>query len=144
MIDKFGRPISGSSNIIPGVTKLYIRANYLESNMEEDIDMKNQFKIKNVPNPVALQDVATKNYVDNKNNSFVPIDEFDNETIVRTNKNNNFQGNTILELDSVYVRKNPEFNMQLTSKRHVDSVVDEETLLRKNSNNSVIVPDPQL
>ena len=29
-----------------GVTKGFIRVNYIESNMEEDIDMKNQFKIK--------------------------------------------------------------------------------------------------
>ena len=29
-----------------GVTKSYVRANYIESSMEEDIDMKNKFKIK--------------------------------------------------------------------------------------------------
>ena len=48
MTDKFGRAIGGSSvsSVNTGVTKGYIRVNYLESNMEEDIDMKNQFKIK--------------------------------------------------------------------------------------------------
>ena len=46
MTDKFGRAISGSSNSTTGVTKSYVRANYIESSMEEDIDMKNQFKIK--------------------------------------------------------------------------------------------------
>ena len=31
--------------------KTDLRANYIESDMEEDINMKNQFKIKNLPNP---------------------------------------------------------------------------------------------
>ena len=53
MTDKIGRAISGSSATTnTGVTKNYVRANYIESSMEEDIDMKNQFKIKNLPNPV--------------------------------------------------------------------------------------------
>ena len=90
MTDKFGRAISGGSHV-PGVTKSYIKANDLESNVEEDIDMKNEFKIKNLPEPINLQDAATKNYVESKNNSFVPIKELDNDTIVRTNKNNKFQ-----------------------------------------------------
>ena len=42
------------------VKKTDLRANYLESDMEEDINMKNQFKIKNLPNPINLQDPATK------------------------------------------------------------------------------------
>ena len=47
MADKFGRAISGrSSDSTTGVTKSYVRANYIETSMEEDIDMKNQFKIK--------------------------------------------------------------------------------------------------
>ena len=61
MTDKFGRALySKSSNNNTGVSKSYVRANYIESNIEEDIDLKNQFKIKNLPNPINLQDPATK------------------------------------------------------------------------------------
>ena len=84
MTDKFGRAIFGSSATTnTGVTKSYVRANYIESSMEEDIDMKNQFKIKNLPNPTNLQDPATKFYVDSKTKNLVPNSELDNNSIVR-------------------------------------------------------------
>ena len=38
----------------------YLRTNYNESNFEEDIDMKNQFKIKTSPNPVDSTEAAPK------------------------------------------------------------------------------------
>ena len=64
MTDKFGRAISSTSTGTSCVTRSFIRANYIESNLEEDIDMKIQFEILNLPNPTFLQDPATKNYVD--------------------------------------------------------------------------------
>ena len=59
MTDKFGSAINSSGSIVStntGVTKTYIKTNYIESNIEEDIDMKNTFKIKNHPNPTLSQD----------------------------------------------------------------------------------------
>ena len=113
MTDKIGRAISGSSATTnTGVTKSYVRANYIESSMEEDIDMKNQFKTKNLPNPNLhlpnLQDPTTKYYVDSKTNNLVSISELDNNSIVRNNKNNNFNGNTITGLESIYVNRDPQ------------------------------------
>ena len=35
------------------VQKPYLRFNYIESNIEEVIDLKNQFRIKNKPDPVC-------------------------------------------------------------------------------------------
>ena len=45
--------------------KPYLRTNYEESNIEEDIDLKNQCKIKILSDPTNLQDACSKNYVDN-------------------------------------------------------------------------------
>ena len=45
-----------------------LRSNYIESNIEEDIDLKNQFRIKSLPDPVSIRDAVSQNYVDNKFN----------------------------------------------------------------------------
>ena len=66
MTDKFGRGVytgQGGSKTI-GVTKSYVRAHYIESNMEEDIDMKDKFKIKNLIDPINSNDAANKAYID--------------------------------------------------------------------------------
>ena len=47
------------------VQKPYLRTNYTESNIEEDIDLKNQFRNKNLPDPISIREAASKNYVDN-------------------------------------------------------------------------------
>ena len=46
------------------VQKAYLRSNYIESDIEEDIDMKNQFYIKNLPSAIDLDDVISKRYGD--------------------------------------------------------------------------------
>ena len=50
------------------VQKLYLRTNYIESNIEEDIDLKNQYRIKNIPDPISITEACSKKYVDNKFN----------------------------------------------------------------------------
>ena len=47
------------------VQKPYLRANYIETNTEEDIDMKNQYRIINRPDPLSKREAASKNYIDN-------------------------------------------------------------------------------
>ena len=47
------------------VQKPYLRTNYIESNIEEDIDLKNQYRIRNLPDPISIREVASKSYVDN-------------------------------------------------------------------------------
>ena len=136
MTDKFGRPIynRGSSNNT-GVSKGYVRANYIESNIEENIDLKNQFKIKNLPNPINLQDPATNYYVDNKTNNIV--NEIDNNTIVRNNKNTNFNNITFTILESIYVNRDPNFPLEVSTKQYTDDSIDENTIVRNNKNNNM-------
>ena len=47
------------------VQKPYLRTNYIEANIEEDIDLKNQYRIKNTPDPISIREPRSKNYVDN-------------------------------------------------------------------------------
>ena len=42
------------------VQKPYLRTNYIESNIEEDIDLKNQYRIKNLPDPISVREAASK------------------------------------------------------------------------------------
>ena len=47
------------------VQKQYLRTNYIEANIEEDIVLKNQYRIKNLPDPISIREAASENYVDN-------------------------------------------------------------------------------
>ena len=42
------------------VQKPYLRSNYIEANIEEDIDLKNQYRIKNLPDPISIREAASK------------------------------------------------------------------------------------
>ena len=50
------------------VRKPYLRTNNIESKLEEDIDLKNRFRIQNLPYPISIRETASKLYVDNKFN----------------------------------------------------------------------------
>ena len=47
------------------VQKPYLRTNYIESNFDEDIDLKKQYRIKNLPDLISIREAASKNYVNN-------------------------------------------------------------------------------
>ena len=49
------------------VQKPYLRRKYIEAKIEEDIDSQNQYRIKNLPDPISIREAASKNNVDNKN-----------------------------------------------------------------------------
>ena len=64
-INVFGNSSSshdnGSKNDTPlFVQKPYSRTNCKESNIEEDIDLKNQYEVKNLPHPINTQDACRK------------------------------------------------------------------------------------
>ena len=62
------------------VQKPYLRTNYIETDIEEDIDMKNKYYIKNLPNPINLDDGMNKRYADT---NYLKIIDYDNISIVR-------------------------------------------------------------
>ena len=50
------------------VQKPFLGTIYRESNFKEDIDLKNQFRIKKLPDPISITDACSKNYDDNRIN----------------------------------------------------------------------------
>ena len=50
------------------VQEPFLRTNYIENNIEEDIDLKNQNRFENLPEPPNIREAASKNDVDKKFN----------------------------------------------------------------------------
>ena len=48
------------------VRKPCLRSNFIEINIEEDIELRNQFEVKNLPDPISIREACNKNYVDKK------------------------------------------------------------------------------
>ena len=49
----------------------------------------------------------------------------------------NFNNNTFTGLDSIYVNRDPTYNLELCTKQYTDTLVDESTILRNNQDNNV-------
>ena len=92
----------------PFVQKPYLRSNYIEANIEEDIDLKNQYRIENLPDPISIREAASKNFVDNK---------FNGPSIIKRNNPQpdidlNYETSINLRLIEVIV--SPEWGDQVT------------------------------
>ena len=107
------------------VQKPYLRTNYIESNIEEDIALKNEYRIKNLPYPTEIQDACSKNYVDNK---------FNDPSIVKNNAHIDLNDRNITNCRFLSVNQLPQIDSHLTAKLYVDKTIsdsiDEPSLLR--------------
>ena len=108
------------------VQKPYLRTNYIERNIEEDIDLKNQYKIKNLPDPTNLQDACSKNYVDKK---------FNDPSIIKNNAHIDLNDRNITNARFIQVNQLPQIDSHLTAKLYVDNAINEATLVRNNHDN---------
>ena len=69
-INVFGNSSNNSDNKIDTslfVQKPYLRHNYLETDIDQDKKLKNQYRIINLANPINDKDSVNKIYIDNKN-----------------------------------------------------------------------------
>ena len=48
------------------VQKPCLRTNYIGNNIEDDVGLRNCYRIKNLPDPLSIQDAATKNMLRKK------------------------------------------------------------------------------
>ena len=128
-INVFGNSSNNSDNKIDTsmfVQKPYLRSNYIESNIEEDIDLKNQYRIKNVPDPISIREVCSKHYVDNL---------FNDPSIIRNNAHIDLNDGNITNCRFLSVNQLPQIDSHLTAKLYVDNSIDETSLVRNNKDN---------
>ena len=107
------------------VQKPYLRTNYIESNIEEDIDLKTQFRIKNLPDPISIGEPVSKSYVDNK---------FNDPSIIKNIEHIDLNDRNITKARFIQVNQLPQIDSHLTAKLYVDNAIsdaiDESSLLR--------------
>ena len=97
------------------VQKPYLRHNYIESNKEEDIDLKNQFRNKNLPDPISIREAASKNYVDNL---------FNDPSVVKNNAHIDLNDRKITNARFIQVNQWPQIDSHLTPMLYVDNAAD--------------------
>ena len=128
-INVIGKSSNNSDNKIDTslfVQKPYLRTNYIEANIEEDIDLKNQFRIKNLPDPISIREPASKNYVDNL---------FNNLSIVKNKAHIDLNDRKITNALFIQVNQLPKIDSHLTAELNVDSEIDQPSLVRNNQDN---------
>ena len=128
-INVFGNSSSNNNNndnkidTILFVKKPYLRTNNIESNIDEDIDLKNQYRIKNLIAPINLTDACNKNYIDNSINE---------NTIVRNNKDNDFGNYNLTNINSITLNKQAENDNEVITKAYVDQFHQENERSRRD------------
>ena len=108
------------------VQKPYLRTNYIECNIEEDSDLKNQFRIKNLPDPISIREACSKNYVDNL---------FNDPSIIKNTAHIDQNDRNITNARFIQVNQLPQIDSHLTAKLYVDNAIDEVSLVRNNQDN---------
>ena len=108
------------------VQKPYLRTNYIESNIEEDIDLKNQFRIKNLPDPISIREPAPKKYVDNL---------FNDPSILKNTEHIDLNDRNITNARFIQVNQWPQIDSHLKAKLYVDTEIDQSSLVRNNQDN---------
>ena len=128
-INIFGHSSNNSENKIDTslfVQKPYLRTTYIESNIEEDIDLKNQYRIKNLPDPISIREPTSKNYVDNL---------FNDPSIIKNNAHIDLNDRNITNARFIQVNQLPQIDSHLTAKLYVDNAIDESSVVRNNQDN---------
>ena len=108
------------------VQKPYLRTKYLESNIEEDIDLKTQFRMKNLPDPISTTEAVSKFYVNNL---------FNDPNILKNTPHIDLNDRNITKARFIQVNQLPPIDSRLTAKLYVDNVIDEMSVVRNIQDN---------
>ena len=108
------------------VQKPLLRTNYVEYNMEEDIDLKGQYRTKKLPNPISIRKTAPKPYVDYL---------FNDPSIRKNTAHIDLNDRNITNDRFIQVNQLPQIHSQLTAKLYVHNAIDEVSFVRNNQDN---------
>ena len=125
-INVFGNSSNNSDNKIDTnlfVQKPYLRSKYIKSNIEEIIDVKNQYRVKNLPDPISIREGASKIYVDNK---------FNGPSIIKNTEHFDLNHRNITNARFIQVDQLHQIDSHLTAELYVDNSIDEPLLVRNN------------
>ena len=128
-INVFGNSSSNSDNKIDKslfVQKPYVTHNYIEANIEEDIDLKDQCRIENLPDSISIREAASKNYVDNL---------FNDPSTIKNTEHIDLNDRKITNARFIHVNQWPQIDSHLTAKLYVDTEIDQSSLVRNNQDN---------
>ena len=130
-IDVFGNSSSSNINGNEIDTKLFVQkpfllTNYMESIIEEDIDLKNYFRIKNLPDPISVREAASKDYVDTL---------FNDSSILKNTVHLDLNDRNITNARFIQVNQVPQIDSHLTAKLYNDNAVDQPSLVRNYQDN---------
>ena len=128
-INVFGNSSNNSAQKIDPnlfVQKPYLRTRYIEANTEEDIELKNQFRIKNIPDPISIRELTSEIYVDIL---------FNDPTIIRNTEHIDLNDKNFTNARFIQVNQLPQIDSHLTAKLYVDNSIDESSLFRSNQDN---------
>ena len=105
------------------VQKTYLKTKYFESNIEEDVDSKSQFRIKKLPDPISIRETCSKNYVDIL---------FNGPSILKNTAHIDLNDRNITNARYNHVNQLPQVDSYLTAKLYVDNSIDEPSLVGTN------------
>ena len=88
--------------------------------------LKNQYRIKNLPDPISIREACSKNYVDNL---------FSDPSIVKNTEHIDLNDRNITNARFIQVNQWPQIDSHLTPKLYVDTEIDQSSLVRNNQDN---------
>ena len=119
--------ISNTHDTSSFVQKPYSRIDYIESDIEDYMDMRNQKRIKNLRDPISIRETASQNYVETFTN---------NLCLVKNTVHVDFNRKIIDNVRFVKVTSCPGVGEHLSGENYIDeassSSVDESALVKIN------------
>ena len=98
------------------VQKPNLRINYVEANIEEDIDLKNQYTNKILPDPISIREPTSNNYVENL---------FNDPSILKNTAHKDLNDRNINKARFNQVNQLLHFDSRSTAKLHVANYINE-------------------
>ena len=112
------------------VQNLYLRFNHVEGNVEEDIDLKKRYRIKNLHAAFSIREAPSKNYVE---------DKFNDPSIIASSAYIILNDENTTNTRFLQVNQLPQIFSQSTAKLYVDTSIDETSLVTNIKENDFII-----